>query len=166
MNNPSVFTKTAYATGKLVLVPFSTSVSALSKDGPNGAVCLGCPKDATGKIHAFVSQRLDYAHEEAASGCHSKVVVPFVAPFWCVKPEVDSASANMRVSHIRIHVGAGSDLSDSGDVFVDVPVLTNKSSLKAGDELRVFDQDRAALNKVNSKKRGGGATGGAAKKQR
>eukprot|EP00959_Pyramimonas_sp_CCMP1952_P454996 9470852-Pyramimonas_sp.AAC.1 len=45
----SVFTKSAYAKGKLVLVPFSTSVSALSKDGPNGSVCLGCPRDASGK---------------------------------------------------------------------------------------------------------------------
>ncbi|CAK0868731.1 unnamed protein product [Prorocentrum cordatum] len=162
----SVFTKSAYAKGKLVLVPFSTSVSALSKDGPNGSVCLGCPRDASGKVQAFVSQRCDYAHGETVSGCHSKEVVPFVAPFWCVKPEGDSASANMQVSHIRILVGAGSSLSDGGDAFVDVPVLTNKSSLKAGDELRVFDQDRAALSKAKTKKRGVDASGGTAKRHR
>ncbi|CAK0797080.1 unnamed protein product [Prorocentrum cordatum] len=163
----SVVVKSAYAKGKLMLVPFSTSISALSKDGGAGSVCLGCPNDPNGKIRIFVSQRCDYANDaEKASGCHSKEVVPFVVPFWCVKPEADSASANMSVSHVRIKVATASALTDDAGVVVDIPVLTNSCNLKSGDQLKVFDQERAACNKIPTKKRGNSAPGGTTKKSR
>ena len=54
---------------------------------------------------------------------------PFNSPFWCVKSSDTAKGANVVVTWNVVEVGG---------ITVNVPVLTNRSAMKEGEELRLF----------------------------
>ena len=122
----SVFVEDNVSSGKLVLVPETTRISAGSDIPVGGYRCK--VKDTTGKQYALLP-------------LFSNI---FAVPAWCIRTSEDEEEANMDVQHKKVSVTAASESNN-----VEVPVLVNNCALKKGAELIVH---RPAPEKKGTKR--------------
>ena len=76
-----------------------------------------------------------------------KYVSPFMVAFWSVAETTDRNKVNaIRTSvdvsfKLSCKMGRGSDIADTDEVQLKVPIITNTKALKAGDEVFVLKTD-------------------------
>ena len=109
-----VFVEDNFLSGKLVLVPKATRISAASTDSDT-------------PVGGYRCRYIIRGHP---------VRLNFAVPLWYIFPSEDEEEANMEVQHKKVSVTAGW-LKASESNVVEVPVLVNKRALYMGDELIV-----------------------------
>ena len=173
--NRSIFAIDSVKAKVLRLVPLSPTVQLVrgSAAPPQSGVLFGPVFDhpKTGEpMTAWILPKVSMPRADAAalSGCAGREPDTFVIPYWLVRLTPDSAMANLELaSHeVQIVVGQG---AGAVKLYYNVPILTNKTPLEAGDELLLYravgvkrpileveeaDTDAAAKGKAQPKHKG------------
>ena len=174
--NRSVFAIDSVRAKELRLVPLSPAVQLVrcSAAPPQSGVLFGPVFDRpkTGEpMTAWILPKVSMPKADAAalSVCARREPdTLIVIPYWLVKLTPDSAMANLELaSHgVQIVVGQG---AGAVKLHYNVPILTNKTPLEAGDELLLYravgvklpikevkeaDTDAAAKGKAQPKHKG------------
>lgn len=179
----SVFVTDNLKVNELKLVPLSPTVQLVcgSMPPPQPGVMFGRVFDhpKTGEpMTAYVVPKVTIPKGNAASGCAVREVDSFVIPYWIVRHTPDSAMANLVASSQTVHVacGLGAGSRNMSTYDYNVPILTNKTPLQAGDELLLYkasgvkrpieevqEADAGAAPKAKAKSKAKGKAQGKAK---
>ena len=122
----AVFSNMKFKINECVLVPTTTKIKIVSADESDAF--FSCEGDAPdGKVLELVCLR----------GSDMPI------PAWFVTSTTDPKEANMKVSMVKVDVGAivstrGKVKGASSSSVIDVPLLVNKKQLSAGDQLKYF----------------------------
>ena len=131
-SSKSVIVNTDYMKGHLILVPLSTSVVVAAKAPASGIDCGIVIPMAGGISRIYIMPKFEMPQEGATAG---RQVEPFVAPFWCVKQNPDSAAVNMQFSTVEVTTSTTVDGCVINEVTLKLPMLTNSKNLVAGQEI-------------------------------
>ena len=169
--NRSVVAIDSVKAKELRLVPLSPAVQLVrgSAAPPPSGVLFGPVFDhpKTGEpMTAWILPKVSMPKADAAalSGCASREPDTFVIPYWLVRLTPDSAMANLELASHGVQIVMG-----AVKLHYNVPILTNKTPLEAGDELLLYravgvkrpireveeaDTDAAAKGKAQPKRKG------------
>ena len=135
-----------FTAGKLALVPLSPIVGIAAKGKvPSAAISVGDSFEHGGvSLQAFIQAKVEVPSElPSASGCSDKKPNPFVVPFWFVRSSDNQSHCNMEMGTIDIMLTTTSK-AISIETLVRIPVMRNTHSVKAKDELVVYQEKAQA----------------------